>query len=162
MIAVVNSDLTRRAATLALMLVTVGAGSPSFTHAHSAAGHPAIETTEGHKAHPGEEAHGHAPHGDDERSGHGSRHRHVALLGVLQVEVPATPEQPTAEQGDDPFTLLEKAPLPNADDDSATALKYAAAVLCPQTAAPTAEERRGRTHRPPAVGGAPRGAVLRV
>ncbi|MFH5805870.1 hypothetical protein [Alienimonas sp. DA493] len=157
-----NSDLTRRAATLALTLVTVAAGSPSFTHVHSAAGHQAVETTEGHETGVREDGHGHSHHGDGERSGHGARHRHVALLGVLDVEIPATPDRPTAERGDDPFTLLEEAPLPNADDDSATALKHAAAVLCPRAAEPATEERPGRTHRPPAVGGEPRSAVLRV
>lgn len=157
-----NSDLTRRAATLALMLITVAAGSPSITHTHSAAGHQAVETTEGHETGVREDGHDHAHHGGEDQSGHGARHRHVAVLGLLNVEIPATPDQPTTERGDDPFTLLEKAPLPNADDDSATALKYAAAVLCPQTAEPTAEERCSRTHRPPAVGGEPRSAVLRV
>jgi len=159
MIAVVNSDLTRRAAMLALIFVTAAAGSPSLTHAHSAADRHTAEGDDGQAAEGRQ--HDHAHHGG-ERHRHGARHRHVALLGILDVEIPATPDQPTTERGDDPFVLLDEAPLPNADDDSAKTLSYAAAVLCPQGAGPTAEDRRGRTRRPPAVAGEPRSAVLRV
>ena len=160
MIGEVNSDLTRRAATLTLMLVTVAAGSPSFTHAHSAADRHAVAGDEGHVAEG--RRHDHAQHGGDEGHGHGVPHRHVAVLGLLDVEVPVTPDRPMAERGDEPFVLLEEVPVPNADDASANALNYAAAVRCPRAAEPATANRGGRTPRPPLVGSVPRSAVLRV
>ncbi|MFH5802815.1 hypothetical protein [Alienimonas sp. DA493] len=146
-----RDGLTRRAATLALMIAAVGAGTPTVTHSHVLA---AAAERQGAEESPAE-------HGHDRGRRHGdAAHRHAAVVGLFDVEIPTPADRPADGDGE-PFSLIDEAPPVAAAHCPAPNAAGLPAVVLPE---PQNVLRIGVTDGPPAAGsgGGPGGAVLRL